>query len=96
VELRGPSIEQVVHPLAAAELSSGQAGGTGRGKRIISSCSGSFVDVGVDLRVSDFLTNVNRSRTLCYSGHRTVEYRDSDNRTQEFRNSADIWYHNSS
>jgi nucleoporin POM152 len=53
VELHGPSIDQVVHPLAAAEFASGQAG-TGRNKRVMSSCSGSMVDVDVELKVRIF------------------------------------------
>jgi nucleoporin POM152 len=52
VELQGPSIDQVVHPLAAAEFASGQAGSM-RNKRVLSSCSGDTVDVDVDLRVID-------------------------------------------
>jgi nucleoporin POM152 len=54
VELKGPSIDQAVHPLATAEFASGQAG-TGRNKRILSSCSGDVVDVDVDLRASSCL-----------------------------------------
>lgn len=50
VNLNGPSIDQVVHPPAHAEFSHREP--VGRGKRKISSCSGSTVDVDVDLRVS--------------------------------------------
>ena len=50
VNLDGPSIDQVVHPPAHAEFSHREP--VGRGKRKISSCSGSTVDVDVDLRVS--------------------------------------------
>lgn len=50
IELKGPSIDQVVHPLAAADFAE-----TERSKRRISSCEGSMVDVGVDLRVGDQL-----------------------------------------
>ncbi|KAF9225491.1 hypothetical protein BS17DRAFT_801515 [Gyrodon lividus] len=46
VELNGPSIDQVVHPLAAADFVS--AGG--RTKRVVNSCSGNMVDIEVDLR----------------------------------------------
>ncbi|KAF8634926.1 hypothetical protein AX15_000665 [Amanita polypyramis BW_CC] len=42
VELKGPSIEQVVHPLATADFAASQ--------RIISSCLGSTVDVNVELK----------------------------------------------
>jgi hypothetical protein len=58
VELSGPSIEQVVHPLAGAEfvgVGSG-AGGGGRSKRMVNSCSGGLVDVEVDLRVSFYFS----------------------------------------
>lgn len=50
IELDGPSIDQVVHPLAAAEFVGAGAGA--RSKRMINSCSGNMVDVEVDLRVS--------------------------------------------
>lgn len=49
VELKGPSIDQVIHPLAAADFASGKTGGN---KRMISSCEGSTVGVDVELRVS--------------------------------------------
>jgi len=54
VELDGPSIEQVVHPLAAAEFV-GAGGGGGRSKRRVNSCSGGIVDAEVDLRVGFFV-----------------------------------------
>jgi hypothetical protein len=57
VELKGPSIDQAVHPLATAEFASGQAG-TGRNKRILSSCSGDVVEVDVDLRASGCLCEI--------------------------------------
>lgn len=47
VELNGPSIDQVIHPLAAADFITGQAGN----RRKISSCDGGTVSVDVDLRV---------------------------------------------
>lgn len=50
VELKGPSIDQIVHPLAGADFISGQAGAE-RSKRIMSSCDGHTVDVDVELRV---------------------------------------------
>lgn len=50
VALSGPSIDQVIHPLAHAEFVAGPSGG--RGKKQVSSCEGGFVDVDVDLRVS--------------------------------------------
>lgn len=50
VELNGPSIDQIVHPLAAAEFVN--AGPGARSKRMVNSCSGNMVDVEVDLRVS--------------------------------------------
>ncbi|KII93596.1 hypothetical protein PLICRDRAFT_49632 [Plicaturopsis crispa FD-325 SS-3] len=45
VALGGPTIEQVVHPLATAEFGRG-----GRGGRVISSCEGGVVDVDVELK----------------------------------------------
>ena len=49
VELNGPSIDQIVHPLAGAEFVRADAGA--RSKRMINSCSGNMVDVEVDLKV---------------------------------------------
>jgi nucleoporin POM152 len=45
VELNGPTISQVVHPLASAEFAYGET------KRMINSCSGNIVNVDVLLRV---------------------------------------------
>lgn len=49
IELNGPSIDQVVHPLAAAEFAN--ANSYARSRVMINSCSGNMVDVDVDLRV---------------------------------------------
>ncbi|KZP25174.1 hypothetical protein FIBSPDRAFT_888313 [Athelia psychrophila] len=48
VELNGPGIDQIVHPLAAPEFVN--AGQGTRGKTMINSCAGNLVDVDVDLR----------------------------------------------
>lgn len=49
VKLDGPTINQVVHPLAAAEfVTSAQM----YNKQVLHSCSGSMVDIGVELKVS--------------------------------------------
>jgi nucleoporin POM152 len=48
VELNGPSIDQLIHPLAAADFVTSQTGK----KRTINSCEGGTVSVDVDLRVS--------------------------------------------
>ncbi|KAI0784950.1 hypothetical protein C8Q75DRAFT_809502 [Abortiporus biennis] len=48
VALKGPSIDQVVHPPASADFSPPVS--AGRSKRRISSCSGNTVDVNVELR----------------------------------------------
>ncbi|KAI0321354.1 hypothetical protein OF83DRAFT_1168509 [Amylostereum chailletii] len=49
VELKGPSIDQMVHPLATASFVN--QGSSGRGeKTVINSCSGDVVDVDVELR----------------------------------------------
>lgn len=50
VELTGPTIEQVVHPLATADFALKQE--YGKGKRTISSCSGNTVSADVDMKVS--------------------------------------------
>lgn len=49
IALKGPSIDQVVHPPASVDFSPSTA--AGRTRRRISSCSGSTVDVMVDLKV---------------------------------------------
>ncbi|KAG9314090.1 hypothetical protein JVU11DRAFT_4871 [Chiua virens] len=48
VELSGPSIDQIVHPLAAADFAS--TVGAGRSKRMVNSCSGDMIDIDIDLR----------------------------------------------
>ena len=48
VELSGPSIDQVIHPLAAADFAGGRSGK----KRSVSSCEGNTIDIDVDLKVS--------------------------------------------
>jgi nucleoporin POM152 len=49
IQLDGPTINQVVHPLAAADfVKSSQT----NGKQVLHSCSGSMVDIDVDLKVS--------------------------------------------
>ncbi|KAF9486443.1 hypothetical protein BDN70DRAFT_869985 [Pholiota conissans] len=45
IELQGPSIDQMIHPLASADFA-----GSGRGRKIVSSCSGDAVDIAVDLK----------------------------------------------
>lgn len=47
-ELKGPSIEQIVHPLASADFADSHV--AGKSKRAISSCSGDNVDIAVDLK----------------------------------------------
>jgi hypothetical protein len=87
VGLDGPSIEQVVHPLAAAEFVGVGAGGGGgaRNKRMVNSCSGNIVDAEVDLRVSGFSF---LSEVLCLlilgreRGRGTLKSRSSDPRAQ--------------
>ncbi|TFK36998.1 hypothetical protein BDQ12DRAFT_234110 [Crucibulum laeve] len=48
VELEGPSIDQLIHPLASADFSENHGGP--RTKRKISTCSGDTVDIDVDLK----------------------------------------------
>ncbi|KAG6889998.1 hypothetical protein C0995_012958 [Termitomyces sp. Mi166 len=47
LELKGPSIDQVIHPLAAVDFVASHGGN----RRRISSCDGDFVSVDVELRV---------------------------------------------
>jgi nucleoporin POM152 len=76
VKLDGPSINQVVHPLASANIVFHSAHGVGN-KRTIGSCSGKKVDVEVDLRVSSalFLTSAVHlaDHTPSTLGERTLE-----------------------
>ncbi|KAJ7597473.1 hypothetical protein C8J56DRAFT_818039 [Mycena floridula] len=49
VDLSGPSIDQVIHPLASADFaSSGRT--AGRNRKLISNCEGSTINVDVDLK----------------------------------------------
>jgi len=47
IELNGPSIEQIIHPVASAQFAD-----THDSRRPISTCSGDTVDVDISLRVS--------------------------------------------
>jgi hypothetical protein len=65
VALDGPSIDQIVHPLAAADFVGG------RGRRVVSSCEGVTVGIEVDLRVGSLvgfdrltLMRIRRARLL--------------------------------
>lgn len=51
IPLSGPSIEQVIHPLASADFATRDNITPGRTRRLISSCGGSHVDIPVDLKV---------------------------------------------
>ena len=51
IPLNGPSIEQVIHPLASADFAIRENTTPGRTRRLISSCGGSHVDVPVELKV---------------------------------------------
>lgn len=59
IELPGPSIDQMIHPVASVEFSDSQS--TGRGKKIVSTCSGDTVDIDVDLRASSGLSMLRTS-----------------------------------
>ncbi|KAF5323559.1 hypothetical protein D9611_005631 [Ephemerocybe angulata] len=48
VDLQGPTIEQIIHPLASADFAESHA--SNRGRAVISSCSGETIDVDVNLR----------------------------------------------
>lgn len=54
VELQGPSIDQLIHPLASADFVNSNTV-SGKSKRTISSCAGDFVDIDVDLKVSNLV-----------------------------------------
>ncbi|KAF9056084.1 hypothetical protein BJ165DRAFT_1430770 [Panaeolus papilionaceus] len=48
IELNGPTIDQIIHPVASADFA--KSHGAGRGKKLLSTCSGDTVDIGVDLK----------------------------------------------
>ena len=73
VALNGPTIEQVVHPLATAEFASGGA------KKMINSCSGNVVDIDISLRVRLVMLNLYVSLT------QTGFFRGPDHGTWKFR-----------
>lgn len=72
VLLDGPGIDQVVHPLAAADF---VLETPGQNKKVLSSCSGSIIDVDVDLRVSECLVTVRHSIKSLLLGNAAMEYR---------------------
>lgn len=76
VDLKGPSIDQVIHPLAAADFVGGRGGS---GKRLISSCAGGTVDVDVELRVSYSLSTWFKLYVLMkpFLGYWALEFRRS-------------------
>lgn len=51
IPLNGPSIEQVIHPLASADFAIRENQTPGRSGRLINSCGGSHVDIPVELKV---------------------------------------------
>ena len=71
VALKGPSIDQVVHPPASADFYPPASVG-GRARRRISSCSGSYVGVMVDLKVRNFFISNNIDAELL-AGYWSVE-----------------------
>jgi len=71
IELQGPSIDQMIHPVASADFS--QSHGTGRGKKIVSTCSGDTVDIDVDLRVRVSLSKRVSSRLTLVAGSWALE-----------------------
>jgi hypothetical protein len=97
VELKGPSIDQVVHPLATADFASGRAS-DGMNKRMISSCEGGLVSVDVDLRVSGLCLDLEKTIPLIPSfmftlpGDRSMESGGPSSGSQELRDFADSWY----
>lgn len=70
IELNGPSIDQVVHPLAAAEFVG--TTGQGRGRRNVNSCSGDTVDIDVDLRVTVISLRNSKSLTVIRARDRGI------------------------
>lgn len=81
VSLDGPSIDQIVHPLAGADFASETPG---RNKKIVSSCSGNVIDVDVDLRVSKCAAVGWISMTLFLLGNAAVEPRAANSWSTEY------------
>jgi len=81
VPLDGPSIDQIVHPLAGADFTSEIPG---RNKKIVSSCSGNVIDVDVDLRVSKCSAARWFSMMLFLLGNASVEPRAANSWPTEY------------
>ncbi|KAG6910514.1 hypothetical protein DXG01_009933 [Tephrocybe rancida] len=77
VELKGPSIDQVVHPLAAADFVTTQ----GSNRRRISSCDGDTVSVDVDLRAH----GISRCKLSAPEARKTSKYKGSNLRESQYR-----------
>ena len=92
VELKGSAIELDVHPPPSADFA-GNAHGA-RNKKSISSCSGSVVDVDVELRVSHMpYRSLNSSKLVC-AGHCAVERRGTNRGSEGLGNRAFPQYSN--
>lgn len=89
VELNGPSIDQIVHPLAAAEFVN--AGQGARSKRMVNSCSGNMVDVEVDLRVSQKISGYAGCSLILLQGNRAVEFGSASSGSKEIGDLTDSW-----
>lgn len=86
VDLKGPSIDQIVHPPASVDFVHNAAGG--RGRKRISSCTGSEVEVEVELKVCgiNIVHCWQTSRYFRRSGNRTMESGAASGGAEGFRN----------
>jgi hypothetical protein len=83
-ELKGPTVNQIVHPLASAVF----VGSSGRGRLTIDSCAKNSVDV--DVRRQKSNSNVMRSHR--FAGHRTMESEPSACWPTKVRHCFIFWY----
>lgn len=91
VELKGPTIDQIVHPLASAIF----AGTSGRDRVTINSCSENAVDVDVTLTVGiERRPGSHFSVIMIHrlTGHRAVESDSSTRWPTKVRDRVIFWY----
>jgi hypothetical protein len=87
IPLGGPSIEQSVHPLASVDFSHKEQGGR---QKQINSCSGSTVDIDIELKVRSVTIVVTFADIVL--GCRTVECRSSSRRCCCIANYSLQWH----
>lgn len=86
IPLNGPSIDQVVHPLASADFATRDSTTPARARRLINTCGGSHVDIPVDLKVPFRVMTYSASeRFTLFTGHWTMESQRASRQSPRFR-----------